>query len=133
MPETTAREFPAGPDAAFAAYLAQGRFMLQRCAACDRHVFFPRVVCPHCGGTRLDWVQASGGATVYSTTVVRRKAQHGGDYNVVLVDLDEGPRMMSRVEGLSPEAVRIGMRLKSRIASAAGEHAVVFDPAQASA
>ncbi|MFA7670139.1 MAG: OB-fold domain-containing protein [Burkholderiaceae bacterium] len=122
-----------GPDAAFSAYLGQGRFMLQRCGACNRFVFFPRLLCPHCSSRELNWAEASGGATVYSTTVIRRKAQYGGDYNVVLVDLDEGPRMMSRVEGIPADAVGIGMRVRARIVSnpgAAGEEPfVVFVPA----
>lgn len=123
-----------GPDAAYAAYLAQGRFMLQRCGACDRFVFFPRLVCPHCGGTSLHWAQASGNATVYSVTTVRRKPQYGGDYNVVLVDLDEGPRMMSRIEEAAPDAISIGMRVRARIAcgpGTAGEtQFVVFVPVE---
>jgi len=121
-----------GPDGEYAAHLAEGRFMLQQCCQCERHVFFPRVLCPHCGGSQLQWTAASGGGTVYSATVVRRKPQHGGDYSVVLVDLDEGPRMMSRVEGLAPDAVRIGMRVRARIVSApdSADSAwfVVFDP-----
>jgi len=130
----TSASIPAGPDAAYAAYLAQGRFMIQHCAACGGHVFFPRVLCPHCGVTGLEWVAASGGATVYSATIVRRKPQHGGDYNVVLVDLDEGPRMMSRVEGVPLDAVRIGMKVNAMIkdgqGAQAGERFVVFHPAE---
>ncbi|HYG45552.1 MAG TPA: OB-fold domain-containing protein [Bordetella sp.] len=130
MVDTANADSPLGPDAAYAAHLAQGRFMLQRCDACARYVFFPRVMCPHCGGPQLLWAKASGGATVYSVTVVRRKPQHGGDYNVVLVDLDEGPRMMSRIEGASAGAVCIGMRVRARIASAGDTWFVVFDPAE---
>lgn len=128
---TTTTPPETGPDQAFAAHLAAGRFMLQRCADCSRHVFFPRLLCPHCGHRQLDWVAASGAATVYASTVVRRRAQHGGDYNVVLVDLDEGPRMMSRVEGVAPDAVRIGSRVRARIAPTDGGHCVVFDPLEA--
>jgi hypothetical protein len=47
---------------------------------------------------------------------VRRKPADGGDYNVCLVDLAEGPRMLSRVAGVAPEEVRIGMAVKARIA-----------------
>jgi uncharacterized OB-fold protein len=54
---------------------------------------------------------------VYSTTVVRRKADDGGDYNVCLVDLAEGVRMMSRVVSVAPQDVRIGMRVTARIAA----------------
>ncbi len=106
---------PPGPEHVFKDKLAQGRFEIQKCADCGKHVFYPRVICPHCGADKLDWVAASGAATIYSTTVVRRKPEAGGDYNVALVDLAEGPRMMSRVAGVEPAAVKIGMKVNARI------------------
>ena len=54
----------------------------------------------------------------------------GGDYNVALVDLKEGVRLMSRVEGVPPEAVRIGMSVRARIASENGQGLLVFAPQQ---
>jgi uncharacterized protein len=114
-----------GPEKRFFDALAAGRFEIQRCAACAKHVFYPRVVCPHCGADTLDWVPASGRGTVYSTTVVRRKPADGGDYNVCLVDLEEGVRLMSRVAGVPPQDVRIGMAVTARIA----DGLVEFTPA----
>lgn len=107
---------PSGPEKRYLDALAQGRFEIQKCAACAKHVFYPRVLCPHCGSDRLDWVAPSGRGTVYSTTVVRRKPADGGDYNVCLVDLAEGVRMMSRVASIPPADVQIGMAVKARIA-----------------
>jgi Predicted nucleic-acid-binding protein containing a Zn-ribbon len=72
----------------------------------------------------------SGLGTVYSTTIVRRKAEDGGDYNVALIDLKEGVRMMSRVEGISPEAVAIGMSVQARIIDDQGGKLVVFHLAE---
>jgi len=106
---------PSGPEKQYLDKLAAGRFEIQRCAGCSKHVFYPRVLCPHCGGERLDWVAPSGRGTVYSTTIVRRKPADGGDYNVCLVDLAEGPRMMSRVVTIPPEQVKIGMTVAARI------------------
>jgi uncharacterized OB-fold protein len=106
-----------GPEKQFAEKIAAGSFEIQRCAACARHVFYPRVLCPHCGAGRLDWVLASGRGSVYSSTVIRRKPEDGGDYNVALVDLEEGVRMMSRVAGVSPSDVKIGMKVRARIAT----------------
>jgi hypothetical protein len=117
-----------GPDATYFGYLEAGDWRIQRCAGCGAHVFQPRVMCPNCGGERLDWVAPSGRGTVYSTTVIRRRPDRGGDYNVALIDLDEGVRMMSRVEGLSPEAVGIGLTVKARIAEQDGATVIVFDP-----
>lgn len=104
-----------GPDAIFAAALTQGQFLIQQCEACQKFVFYPRVLCSHCGSAELAWREASGQGTVYSTTVVRRKTEHGGDYNVALIDLAEGQRLMSRVEGVVPQDVKIGMAVQARI------------------
>lgn len=118
-----------GPERQFRVRLAQGRFEIQRCEGCVRHVFYPRVVCPHCGSERLRWVAASGAGTVYSTTVVRRRAADGGDYNVALIDLKEGPRMMARVVGIEPENVKIGMKVRAKVDDLNGSPAVLFEPA----
>lgn len=118
-----------GPDATFQAALSEGRIVIQRCGSCARHVFFPRVLCPHCGGGRLDWVEASGDGVVYSTTVVRQRPERGGDHNIALVDLAEGVRMMSRVEGLAPEDVTIGLSVRAFVGEAAGRPVVLFRPA----
>jgi len=114
-----------GPEKRYLDALAAGRFEIQKCSACGKHVFYPRVLCPHCGSDRLGWITPSRHGTVYSTTVVRRKPADGGDYNVCLVDLAEGVRMMSRVASIAPQDVRIGMRVTARIA----EGLVEFLPA----
>ena len=93
--------------------LAQGRFEIPQCRDCGKFHFYPRVCCPHCGSQTLEWVAPSGAGTVYSVTIVR--AREGADYTVVLIDLDEGPRMMSRVVEVPVEEVRIGMKVHARI------------------
>lgn len=118
-----------GPEAHWQAALQVGRFLLQRCPACARHVFSPRTLCPHCGGADLEWVEASGSGTVYSTTTVRRKPDQGGDYDVSLIDLAEGVRMMSCVVGIAPDAVAIGMRVKAELDEKEGRKRIVFRPA----
>ena len=77
--------------------------MLLRSRETGRCFWFPRVAEPGTGCTDLEWVEASGEGTVYSTTVIRQKPPTP-DYNLALIDLAEGPRMMSRVEGIAPEA-----------------------------
>ena len=119
-----------GPDAVFQAALADGRIEIQKCGDCARHVFFPRVLCPHCGGASLEWVEASGDGIVYSTTVVRRRPERGGDHNVALIDLAEGVRMMSRVEGLAPDAVEIGLPVRAFVGEIDGQPGVLFVPAE---
>lgn len=115
------------PTADFLRHLREGRFMIQRSRSSGRHIFYPRVAEPRTGAIDLDWVEASGRGTVYATTVQRAKPP-APDTNVVLVDLDEGPRMMSRVDGVAPDAVRIGMRVTARIVTGDGDPFVVFVP-----
>ena len=119
----------AGPEARFAAYLAEGKFMIQRSKSTGAYVFYPRAIAPGTGAADLEWVEASGNGVVYATTCNRYPADKGGDVNIALIDLAEGPRMMSRVEGVPPDQVKIGMAVKARIAELNGEPAIVFDVA----
>lgn len=119
---------PILPDHDYQAFLKQGRFMIQRSASSGKHVFYPRTVAPGTGAEDLEWVEASGRGVVYSTTVVRVKPP-AVPYNVALIELEEGPRLMSRVENVEPDAVRIGMPVRARIAQENDLAFVVFDPA----
>jgi uncharacterized protein len=116
------------PEREHMEFLAQGEFMLQRSRSSGAFVFYPRVAAPQTGATDLEWVKASGLGTVYSTTVIRQKPPKM-DYNVALIDLEEGPRMMSRVEGLAPQDVKIGMPVRAKIISEDDKPFVVFEPA----
>ena len=115
------------PDAEYRNHLAAGRLMLQRSRGNGGFVFHPRVAQPASGATDLEWVEASGLGTVYSTTTVRQKPP-AADYNVALIDLAEGPRMMSRVVGIAVGAVAIGMPVRARIVVENDTPLVVFDP-----
>jgi uncharacterized OB-fold protein len=64
---------------------------------------------------------------VHAVTTVRRKPADGGDLNISLVELEEGVRLMSRIENLPPAAVRIGLRVQARVAITEGRGLVVFD------
>jgi len=107
--------------------LDEGRFLIQRCGACAKHVYFPRELCPHCGALAPALVAPAGSGTVHAVTTIRRKPEAGGDYNVCLVDLDEGVRLMSRVEGIAPAEVTVGLRVRARVAVTEGKGLVVFD------
>jgi uncharacterized OB-fold protein len=118
---------PGGPEAQWRAFLAEGRFMIQRSRSTGRYVFYPRVMAPGTGETDLEWVPASGKGTVYATTANRSRE---GSTNIAIVELAEGQRMMSRVEGMAAEAVTVGLEVKARIATLEdGTLNIVFDPA----
>ncbi len=110
-----------GPEAAFRAFLKAERFMIQRSPSTGAHVFYPRVAAPVSGAMDLEWVEASGLATIYSITINRSKAS---THNVAIVELDEGPRMMTNIADV--ETAPIGTRVKARIVEIDGEPAVVF-------
>jgi uncharacterized protein len=116
------------PEAEFTAFLAQGKFMIQRSRDSGRHIFHPRIVEPGTGSSNLEWVEASGEGIVYSTTAVSQKPP-AKSYNVALIDLAEGPRMMSRVEGIPADQVTIGMKVRARVTTEEGQPpCVVFVP-----
>ncbi len=114
-----------GPEAQFRAFLKQGRFMLQRSRSTGQHLYYPRLAVPGSGETDLDWVAAQGTGTVYATTVNRTR---DGNTNLAIIELDEGPRMMSRVVGVPAETVRIGQRVRARIAVEDAAEIILFEP-----
>ena len=119
-----------GPDATFRRELAEGKIVLPQCHSCGRFHFFPRVVCPHCHETSFLWQEASGRGEIYTTTIVRRSPEHGGDYNICIVELEERVRMMSRVEGVAPSEVKIGMAVAVYAGQIVDTPAVLCKPAE---
>jgi len=90
----------------------------------------PRIAAPGTGEP-LTWRDSAGLGTVYATTALH--ARDAPARNVALIDLDEGFRIMSRVEGLPGDAVPIGLRVRVRFTDAdpeTGERLPVFEPAQ---
>lgn len=112
------------PAAAYEARLAEGRISFQRCGPCAGAVFPPRVLCPHCGAFDLTWAESGGHGVIHSTTTVARR--DGSTYPVVLVDVEEGWRLMSTVVG--DDAVAIGDRVRGSVEPATEKRAarVVF-------
>jgi uncharacterized OB-fold protein len=93
-----------------------GRLLVKRCTDCGRAHFYPRVFCPHCWSEHVDWEQASGRAVLYTWSVV-----HSNDlppfpervpYVAAIVDLAEGPRMMTNIVDCDPADLRVGMDLE---------------------
>ncbi|POF42389.1 hypothetical protein B0D71_13280 [Pseudomonas laurylsulfativorans] len=103
--------------------LARGALVYQHCKGCQRAVFYLRPCCPACGSVQLVLRDSQRLGTLYSSSVIYDKEHN---YNIVLVDLDEGFRMMSTV--VDCEAPAIGARVKGRVEQLAGqEPRVVFE------
>jgi uncharacterized OB-fold protein len=116
-----------GPEQQFKNYLSEGKFMIQKSKSLNKFFFHPRVAFPGTGERDLEWVEASGDGIVYSTSCNRRLPEKGGDFNISLITLQEGPRMMAKIEGVAPDQVVIGQKVKARISSLKGEPAIIFD------
>ena len=118
------------PLAVYQAHLDKGELAYQWSPKAGRAVFYPRVLCPFTGSDQLEWRVSKGLGTVYATTVVH--PSEGKPFNVALVDCDEGFRLMSRVEDIAPEQVRIGQRVRFRVHRPGGDEAPypVFAPVE---
>jgi uncharacterized OB-fold protein len=110
---------PQSPLSVYQACLDRGELGYQWSPEANRAVFYPRVICPFTGSDGLEWRVSAGLGAVYATTVTHPR--EGAPYNVALIDLDEGFRLMSRVEDIAPEAVEIGMRVKFRVHRPGGD------------
>ena len=127
------------PDGSTAPYweaAAKGELLIKRCDTCGRAHFYPRPFCPVCWSTAVRWERASGRGTVYTFSVVRRSDlpafRERVPYVPAIVELAEGPRMMTTVVGVDPAEIRIGMAVEVAYAPAGPDGSAVvpvFRPA----
>ena len=97
--------------AAFWDGCAEGRFVLPRCDECGELIWYPRLSCPFCGSHSVTQTEVSGRGTLYSFTVVRRGSgpfRDAAPYVLAMVQLDEGPTMMTNLVDVDPESVTVG-------------------------
>ena len=122
----------ASPLAQYREFLDRGELGFQ-VDADGLAVFYPRVAPPAQRKGPLRWVASRGLGTVYATTWISPRGEPA--YNVALIDMDEGFRLMSRVESMAAQDVRIGLRVKVRVHPAEGDEGPypVFDPVEGAA
>jgi uncharacterized OB-fold protein len=114
---------------------AERRLLVVRCRSCGEAHYYPRPFCPRCGGDDVAWEQASGDATLYTWSVVHQNDlppfRDKVPYVAAVVDLAEGPRMMTDVVGADPEELHVGMALRVDFEELdEGFHVPVFRPAR---
>lgn len=93
----------------------RGELRLQRCDDCERVYFPPRPFCPACSSRSVSVFAASGKATLYSYVINHRPhPAFDGPYAIAVVELEEGPRMMTNIVGTeqTPEALELDMSLE---------------------
>ncbi|MEV4222478.1 OB-fold domain-containing protein [Nonomuraea sp. NPDC049725] len=113
---------------------AAGELRIQRCQTCERHYFYPRPSCPHCGSGAVEWVRASGRASLYSYVINHRPApgfEEGGPYAIAVVELEEGVRMMTNIvnTGITPENLPLDLDLRVVFERRGDVHVPLFEPA----
>lgn len=94
-----------------------GKLLIKRCQECGKPHFYPRPFCPHCWSDAVEWVETSGRATLYTWSVVYRNDlppfPERLPYAAAVVDLAEGPRMMTNVVECDLDALEVGMALEA--------------------
>lgn len=109
------RPLPRGEDynGEFYQFCKQHELRFQRCSGCQTWRHMPRESCRNCGSFEWTWERSNGTGKIFSWTIIHR-ALHPGfaddlPYAVVLVELDEGVRLVSHVVDLPLEHLRIGL------------------------
>lgn len=94
----------------------QHRLELPRCNACQKFWFPPSQTCPHCLSADFAWAPVSGRGKIFSFVVYHRvyhpAFEQDVPYAVALVELDEGPRLLTNIVGVPPEKVTCEMPVK---------------------
>jgi uncharacterized OB-fold protein len=118
-PEEAARKPLPAPDADTATFwrgMRDGQLLLQHCADCGHVQYYQQAMCRACGGEQLHHRPASGNGKVHSFSVVYRAPgpafKTEVPYAVLLVELDEGPRMISTYTGGPPDDVTFDMTVR---------------------
>lgn len=92
---------------------ARGELLLQRCSQCGAYRHPPSSVCPECLSDACTWETASGLGSVYTYSIVRQALGKDWEgrvpYVVAVIELDEGPKILSDVVNVAPEEVTIDM------------------------
>ncbi|GAA1713873.1 MFS transporter [Nonomuraea bangladeshensis] len=113
---------------------ANGELRVQRCASCERHYFYPRPFCPACGSADVEWTTVSGAARLLSYVINHRPLppfDPATPVVVALVELAEGPRLMTNIVGVPPEPEHLELDMPLQVCFVErGEHTLpVFAPA----
>ena len=114
---------------------AAGELRIQRCVDCREPYFYPREICPACGSANVEWFTASGRATLYSYVINHRPApgfEAEAPYAIAVVQLAEGPRMMTNIVGgpNTPEDLVLDMPLRVVFEARGDIWLPVFTPGQ---
>ena len=121
-----------GLNGAFYKFLAQGELRLQRCTSCRAWRHPPRNRCAQCGSAEVAWEPVSGRGRVYSWTVTHRAVDPAftPPYAILVVELEEGPRLVGNLRGLEPSELALDLPVVTEIERATDDVGLLwFRPA----
>ncbi|MHB8511891.1 MAG: Zn-ribbon domain-containing OB-fold protein [Actinomycetota bacterium] len=135
MPKTLTWHLPQ-PDSTTINYweaARNGQLLIMACNECNKSYFYPRPFCPHCWSANVAWQIASGEAVVYTFTIVKQNDlppfKDRLPYVVAIVELKEGVRMTTNIEGCTPEDVKCGMKVRASFRQEGDAAIPIFVPA----
>lgn len=121
-------------NAPFWEAIDRNQLTFQRCEACGHRWLPARRECPSCLSDKVRWQEACGAARLVSWVVYHSALhpafEHRVPYNVAVVELKEGPRMISNVVGCPPDALRIDQTLRFVVREQDGVRIPQFEPDQ---
>lgn len=95
----------------------QGQLLIKKCPSCGRYLAPQREICDVCGNEALDWAPASGKGTIYSFVHMHQMLhpafRNEVPYNVIIVELEEGPRFTSNLVGTPDNEINVGLRVEA--------------------
>jgi uncharacterized protein len=101
-----------------------GKLLIQQCRECTEAFHYPRSVCPFCLSDKLDWVECSGQAKIYSFSTMRR----GEPYAIAVVTLMEGPMLMTNIVDCPVDEIAVGQEVSVLFRDVDGIATPMFAP-----
>ena len=111
--------------------LAEGKLRMQRCSSCQHWQPQVETFCFKCGEDSMEWKDVSGKGTVHTFITVHQKYFPAFydliPYNVSVIELAEGPRLVANVVNIAPNDIEIGMSVHAKPAAVGDRVALFFE------
>lgn len=110
----------------------EGKLMLPRCTTCNKVHFYPRILCPYCHSSQIEWFEASGEGFIHTYAVQHRAFGGWADeapFVTAYIDLAEGDRIFTVLRGVDPEKpeeIEIGAKVRVEFEQATDDIAIPF-------
>ena len=89
---------------------AKGKLLVRKCTSCGQLHHYPRTICPFCFSDKTEWEEASGEATIYTFSLMRKSPT--GPYAIAYVTLKEGPSLQTNIVDCDIDKLKIGQKVR---------------------